>query len=92
MVAASRTRRRRLMLAALLVVALTSVDAREPAAPGYTTGTPSPDGIGTRYLGREIAGVMGWRGAAWLERNGREQEERTDLLVAELHIVVFRKR
>ena len=92
MVAASRTRRGRLMLAALLVVALTSVDAREPAVPRYTTGTPSPDGIGTRYLGREIAGVMGWRGAAWLERNEREQEERTDLLVAELHIVDFRKR
>src|SRR5687767_373161 len=32
-------------------------------------------------MGREIAGVMGWEGAAWLERENREREERTDLLV-----------
>jgi ubiquinone/menaquinone biosynthesis C-methylase UbiE len=54
------------------------------AAPGYTTTRPSPDGIGKRYLGREIAGVMGWQGAAWLEREEREREERTDLLMKAL--------
>jgi ubiquinone/menaquinone biosynthesis C-methylase UbiE len=32
-------------------------------------------------MGREIAGVMGWQGAAWLEREQREREERTDLLM-----------
>jgi ubiquinone/menaquinone biosynthesis C-methylase UbiE len=35
-------------------------------------------------MGREIAAVMGWQGAAWLERGEREREERTDLLLAAL--------
>lgn len=35
----------------------------------------SGDGIGKFYLGREIAQVMGHRGAAWLERPSREWEE-----------------
>ena len=35
-------------------------------------------------MGREISGVMGWQGAAWLERNEREREERTDLLLKAL--------
>lgn len=56
------------------------------AVPGYETGTPSPDGIGVRFQGREIARVMGWEGASWLERSEREQEERTDLLLPELHL------
>ena len=42
------------------------------------------DGIGKFYMGREISHVMGWQGAAWLERGEREQEERTDLLLPEL--------
>jgi precorrin-6B methylase 2 len=45
---------------------------------------PSADGIGKRYMGREISQVMGWQGAAWLEREEREKEERTDLLLREL--------
>ncbi len=56
----------------------------EASAAAYTTTRPSPDGIGKRYLGREIAGVMGWQGAAWLEREEREREERTDLLMKAL--------
>ena len=44
------------------------------------------DGIGKRYMGRDIAAVMGWQGAAWLEREDREREERTDLLVAVLQL------
>jgi len=53
----------------------------DPPAPRYTVAPGSPDGIGKRYEGREIAGVMGWQGAAWLEREEREREERTDILV-----------
>jgi precorrin-6B methylase 2 len=45
---------------------------------------PSPDSIGKAYMGREIAQVMGWQGAAWLEREEREKEERGDLLLREL--------
>jgi predicted methyltransferase len=45
----------------------------------YTVTRRSTDGIGKRDMGREISGVMGWPGAAWLER-----EERGDLLLREL--------
>jgi len=55
--------------------------AASAQAQRYTTAPASADGIGTRYMGREIAGVMGWQGAAWLEREEREREERTDLLM-----------
>lgn len=50
----------------------------------YSRGAASTDGIGKRYLGREIAHVMGWQAAPWLEREEREQEERTSLLIKEL--------
>ena len=55
-----------------------------PPAAGYERSAASADGIGKRYLGREISQVMGWQGAAWLEREEREREERTDLLLVEL--------
>jgi SAM-dependent methyltransferase len=50
----------------------------------YVQGAPSADGIGKRYQGREIAHVMGWQAAPWLEREEREQEERTSVLIGEL--------
>ena len=59
--------------------------AQEPAA-WYQFSTPSRDGIGKYYMGREISHVMGHQGAGWLERSAREREERTDLLVAELQL------
>ncbi len=70
---------------ALLVGAasLARADTAVPA-PLYTAVPAGPDGIGKRYMGRDIAGVMGWQGAGWLEREEREREERTDLLVAAL--------
>ena len=40
----------------------------------YTVSPESPDGIGKRYMGREISGVMGWQGAPWLERQERERK------------------
>ena len=50
----------------------------------YSAVPASADGIGKRYMGREISAVMGWQGAAWLEREERDREERTDLLLAAL--------
>ena len=47
----------------------------------YTYQTPSRDGTGKVYMGREISPVMGHRGAAWLERPRREEEEAPDVLV-----------
>ena len=54
---------------------------------GYETAPPrDPNGIGTYYLGRQIAHVMGHDGASWLERSGRRQEEGTDILLKELRL------
>ena len=50
----------------------------------YQSAAPSADGIGKVYRGREIAQMMGFDGAAWLERTERQKEERADLLIAEL--------
>jgi ubiquinone/menaquinone biosynthesis C-methylase UbiE len=52
----------------------------------YVAAPASADGIGRRYMGREIAAVMGWQGAAWLEREERDREERTDLLLKALDL------
>ena len=41
----------------------------------------SRDGIGKFYQDREISQVMGHMGASWLERAGRQNEERPDLLL-----------
>ena len=73
-----------------LAVAVGSAAWAQPVAPAlagrYSSTSPSADGIGKRYMGREIAGVMGWQGAAWLEREEREREERTDLLLRALQL------
>ena len=65
---------------ALLFIANIS-SAQQATPPGYIATPASVDGIGKRYMDREISGVMGWQGAAWLERDKREREERTDLLL-----------
>jgi precorrin-6B methylase 2 len=65
---------------ALLFIGNVSL-AQQATPPGYVSTPASVDGIGKRYMGREISGVMGWQGAAWLERDKREREERTDLLL-----------
>jgi precorrin-6B methylase 2 len=81
------------MAVAASAIAATPAQAEAPkerasAAPAdlYTRTRVTADGIGKRYMGREIAGVMGWQGAAWLEREERQREERTDLLLAALQL------
>ena len=69
----------------LCMATLALADAGKPGE-RYSRVPAAADGIGKRYMGREIAGVMGWQGAAWLEREEREREERTDLLVAALQL------
>jgi SAM-dependent methyltransferase len=51
-----------------------------------TRANHDPNGIGTFYMGREIAHVMGHQAADWLERPEREKEERTDLLLPALKL------
>jgi ubiquinone/menaquinone biosynthesis C-methylase UbiE len=74
-------------LLALTPPSSASSDAAVQAASAdrrYERVARSPDGIGKRYMGREIAGVMGWEGAQWLERESRAREERPELLLREL--------
>lgn len=65
------------LLTAVVVRAQPSILSEVP----YTFDVPSRGGIGKFYLGREIAQVMGHRGAIWLERKTRTAEERSDLVV-----------
>lgn len=67
----------------LLALAGGSVYADEPR---YTAIQGSPDGIGKAYQGREIAKVMSFHGAPWLERPERMQEERPDVVLAALEL------
>ncbi len=70
----------------LLCMAMLALAGSGKPSERYTRVPAGADGIGKRYMGRDIAGVMGWQGAAWLEREEREREERTDLLVAALQL------
>lgn len=69
---------------ALLAGALAAQTQPASSASTYTTVAPTADGLGKAYQGRQIARVMGWQGAAWLERQERAREENTALLIHEL--------
>jgi ubiquinone/menaquinone biosynthesis C-methylase UbiE len=72
----------RFTLAGLLAIALFVAAPHARAADnGYANTGMSLDGIGKSYMGREIAAVMGFAGAEWLERPERQEEEGTDKLV-----------
>jgi ubiquinone/menaquinone biosynthesis C-methylase UbiE len=85
----TRVRSRRATIACLITSTLLAAAWTAGATPPDTTTStdryarvsPSRDGIGKVYLGREISFVMGHRGAAWLERPEREIEERPDRVV-----------
>jgi precorrin-6B methylase 2 len=66
-----------------------SAAGQSAAAPGKapvyeTRAVHDPDGIGRFYLGREIAQVMGYQGAGWLERPERIAEEKPDQVVEQM--------
>jgi FkbM family methyltransferase len=75
---------RRRVWVALVALAVAGGACSREATTLYEQGPASVDGIGKRYMGREIAHVMGWQGAQWLERTERVDEERPDLLLPEL--------
>jgi ubiquinone/menaquinone biosynthesis C-methylase UbiE len=55
--------------------------------PGYEVRkNHDPNGIGKFYLGREIAQVMGYQGASWLERPERVKEEEPEKLLKALDL------
>ena len=77
---------RSLSLLALLLLALPLL-ADEPKKDRYETRKKfDPDGINKFYLGRQIAQVMGYGGASWLERSEREKEEDPAKLIEALDI------
>ncbi len=61
-------------------------DAKD--TPRYTVNKQNhdPNGIGKFYMGREIAHVMGYRAADWLERPEREKEESLSKLIESLDL------
>jgi ubiquinone/menaquinone biosynthesis C-methylase UbiE len=65
--------------------ASTSADAAD-TSDVYTRTTPSRNGTGKVYMGREISKVMGHRGAAWLERPERAEKEKPELLVDSMRL------
>jgi SAM-dependent methyltransferase len=70
---------------ALALLGSTICTAAE-SPPVYGKVSPSAGGTGKTFAGREIAQVMSWHGAAWLERAERSTEERPDLLLPLLPI------
>lgn len=76
----------------LILIVLTSLwaiaEPKSNASPHYEFYVPSVDATGKVFMGREIAHVMGYQGASWLERENRVQEERTDILVKVLNLTV----
>src|SRR5215475_534308 len=79
------------MLTADCQQAQTRTASQTPAAaaerPVYETrANHDPDGIGKFYMGREIARVMGFQGAEWLERPERAEEERPDQVVEQMKL------
>lgn len=74
----------------LLVVPRTwpqEAEVAPPPRPLYKYRQPhDPYGIGKFYMGREIARVMSYRGAGWLERPERVREEEPEKLLAALEL------
>jgi len=78
-----KLRIRTAVLAALCLIVPADIVGQSYDSSGniYSFTTPSRDGIGKHYLGREISRVMGHRGAVWLERRSRVAEEHPDDVV-----------
>lgn len=69
------------------ILAATFVAAQPPAKERYEFRKEhDPYGTGKFYMGREIAHVMSWQGADWLERKEREKEERVSKLMPVLDV------
>lgn len=74
-----------------IVVLIVTLGARVSSAGAppdttYVFGEASQDGTGKYYMGREIARVMGHRGADWLERPERARDEAPEALVKMLEL------
>jgi ubiquinone/menaquinone biosynthesis C-methylase UbiE len=79
------------MLRLLLTLTLTTLfwlTSLSPSQAAFTAGYedcgPAFDGIGKCYYGREIAQVMTYEGAGWLDRAGRDDAEQPDKAIQAL--------
>ncbi len=86
-----KTFRRALGLLGLLLAGAALARAQAPAKPASppryeTRRDHDPDGTGKFYMGREIAQVMGYQAANWLERPEREKEEHSSKLLKMLEL------
>jgi ubiquinone/menaquinone biosynthesis C-methylase UbiE len=72
------------MQSILLGLAVASLAADPPRY--ETRADHDPDGTGKFYMGREIAPVMGYRAAEWLERKERVKEEEPAKLIKALDV------
>jgi ubiquinone/menaquinone biosynthesis C-methylase UbiE len=80
-----KTFRRALGLLGLLLAGAALAQPASP--PRYETRRDhDPDGTGKFYMGREIAQVMGYQAANWLERPEREKEEQSSKLLKMLDL------
>jgi protein-L-isoaspartate O-methyltransferase len=80
-----------LLVGVVVAVACAGAGADEPPKarekPKYETRKDhDPDGIGKFYMGREIAHVMGYGAAGWLERKERAKEEAPEKLIKALEV------
>ncbi len=70
----------------ILLLAISATTFAQKKDSIYTYAPATPDGTGKYYMGREIAHVMSFEGADWLERNTRQKEENTNLSISRLPI------
>ena len=77
---------RHLITLCLLLTLGCAATPTEVTSGPYTYKSPSSDGIGKVYYGREIANVMGYQGANWLTRASRATEARPDMAIDALDL------
>ncbi|MCH1407764.1 MAG: class I SAM-dependent methyltransferase, partial [Verrucomicrobiales bacterium] len=73
-----------LIAAVLLAPFAFAEDGEDPAH--YSRKTPSRDGTGKVYMGREISQVVSQHAIGWLERRDREGEEKPSLVMDHLEL------
>jgi ubiquinone/menaquinone biosynthesis C-methylase UbiE len=79
-------RRAAFQLTACAVLLATGLRADDPKPRYEVKKDHDPNGTGKFYMGREIAQVMHYRAASWLERKEREKEEEPAKLIKALDL------
>jgi SAM-dependent methyltransferase len=75
-----------ILASAIFIVSTVSCQEQTLSDSIYSYKSGDPYGTGKWYMGREIAYVMGHTGIDWLERDEREEEEKTNKLIRNLDL------